>query len=424
MIDEKIIKDCLSELRSRQAKYKVYERYFNGEHDILYNYAMQDARSNMKVVVNFPRRFILEEVSYVLSNPVNFISFVNDTDLINLIDLNFSHWSKVHDQELLKQSQIFGESYELQYINKDGEFRATVLNPLNCYVLEDETADRNVLLALHLYNKKFVTDKEFLDVYLPDRILHYELKGDNLTLIGENTHIFKGVPINVMQGNAERKSEIDDIKSLNDAYNNVISDLVNECSDFRNAFFTIVGAEVEEADLLKMKKSGVIQVPAGASVNFLIKNLNDSFIQNLLTTIEEKIYQIASHINNQEKMQSNTSSLAMRSRLISLENKCSLMQSQLEVVIKQRLKRFFEYIELTTNQKYDYRTIKIKFSPNVPTDLAAIAQVITQLQNTISQKTALSLLPFVENPEAELEQFMKEKELYEGINLDGVVLNE
>ena len=165
-------------------------------------------------------------------------------------------------------------------------------------------------------------------------------------------------------------------------------------------------------------------MPAGASVNFLIKNLNDSFIQNLLTTIEEKIYQIASHINNQEKMQSNTSSLAMRSRLISLENKCSLMQSQLEVVIKQRLKRFFEYIELTTNQKYDYRTIKIKFSPNVPTDLAAIAQVITQLQNAISQKTALSLLPFIENPDAELEQFMKEKELYEGINLDGVVLNE
>ncbi len=77
-------------------------------------------------------------------------------------------------------------------------------------------------------------------------------------------------------------------------------------------------------------------------------------------------------------------------------------------------------MKVKTGCGYDYRTIKLKFTSNVPTDLQSIAQVITQLQNTISQETALSLLPFVENPKLELQKFLKEKELLEGINLDNV----
>ena len=50
----------------------------------------------------------------------------------------------------------------------------------------------------------------------------------------------------------EEHSLIDDIKSLNESYNNVLSDLVNEVSDFRNAFLTIVGAELEKDDVGKL----------------------------------------------------------------------------------------------------------------------------------------------------------------------------
>ena len=147
-------------------------------------------------------------------------------------------------------------------------------------------------------------------------------------------------------------------------------------------------------------------------------------MQGLLTTLEKKIYQMASHIDHTEKMQPNTSSLALRSRLITLENKCSLLQAMIELVIKVRLKRFFEYLKIKTGVQYDHRTIKLKFTSNVPTDIVSIAQVITQLQNTISQETALSLLPFIENPKLELSKFQKERELYEGMDLDRIDADE
>ena len=347
-------------------------------------------------------------MSYVLGYPINYISYDSDDEVVETIDRNFSTWEKVHNQNLLKQTLIHGESYTLSYINRDGDFKATVLNPINCFVVESEDAEEEVVLALHSYNKVF-DDKEYIDVYYQNYIYHYVVDGDNFKKIGEDTHYFNGVPIQVMKANDERKSMIEDIKSLNDSYNQIVSDLTNETSDFRNAFLKILGATIEEQDLLKMKESGVIVVPKDGDVDFLIKNLNDDFIQNLLETIENKIYQISGHINHTEKMQSNLSSLTMRSRLISLENKCSLLQAQLEMVIKKRLKNFFEFIKLKTNKDYDYKSIRLKFTPNVPIDIANTAQIITQLQNTISQRTALSLLPFVENVDAEMEQFYKEK---------------
>lgn len=393
----------------------VWQRYYQGEHDILSTYKATD-RSNMKVVVNYPKRFINEEVSYCLGNPINYISIENDMEAINLIDLNFSPWSKLHDQQLLKQALIFGESYELQYIH-NGEFKCTVLTPLNCYVLQDSTAENEAILAIHLYKKKF-SDTEYIDVYNSNQIITFEVSKDVLKQISSRDHIFGRVPINVCYANEEKESSIANIKSLNDAYNQVISDLVNECSDMRLAYLLIQKMELTDEDLLAMKQKSIINLPPGATANWMIKQLNSEFVQNLLETIEKKIYQIASHIDTNEKLQSNTSSLALRSRLISLENKCSLFQAQIEKAIKQRLKNFFDFIKIKTGKSYDYRTIRLKFTSNVPSDIVSIAQVITQLQNTISQRTALTLLPFVENPDLELEQFQREKEMIDLDNLN------
>lgn len=93
----------------------------------------------------------------------------------------------------------------------------------------------------------------------------------------------------------------------------------------------------------------------------------------------------------------------------------------MEKVIKARLKNFFSFICKKTGKQFDYHDISVKFTRNLPVDLATTAQIITQLQNTISQETALSLLNFVENPKVEIEKFKKEKELYEGIDLEKIL---
>ncbi|MET3211310.1 UNVERIFIED_CONTAM: SPP1 family phage portal protein [Paenibacillus sp. PvR008] len=236
-INVELILECLNELHSTALTKQKYADYYNGQHAILKNYAMQESRSNQKLIFNFPRKFVDNEVGYLLGKPVNYVSKSDQDEAIHNIDVHMSHWDKEHNLQLRKQSEIFGESFELNYIDSDGQFSATVLSPLKAFVLEDGTAERNVLLGLHKFTKRF--DKQvYLDVYTDHEILHYTIDSDDkgnpikqnqapeLKYIGKHNHIFGRVPLISCPANTERKSGFHDVISLFDAYNALNSDLV------------------------------------------------------------------------------------------------------------------------------------------------------------------------------------------------------
>lgn len=419
-IDEKLIVQCLNELNNQARHKQIYRDYYEGNHSILKNYTMQDSRSNMKLVFNYPRKFVDNEAGYLLGKPVNYISKSDDGEIIDKIDANLSHWDKENNLNLRKQSEIFGESYELNYINGDGEFSAAILNPLNCYVLEDGTADRNALLAIHRFTKPFDT-KEYMDVYTDTQILHYHIgevgiggtvySEGSLDYLGSHEHIFGRAPVLVCPANSEKRSGFHDLISLIDAYNAVNSDLVNEICDHRNAYLIIENAKIEEEDLLKMKSMGIIQVPSGGKVYWLTKDINDSFVKDEMDNIESKIFDLMDETDFNQGWAANTSSLALKNKLLNLENRVAMREAIMEKVIKQRLKNLFLFLSKKEGKLYDYRDVTVKFTRNLPTDLTGLADVITKLQEVCSQESLLALLPFVENPKIELQKFRAEQNL-------------
>ena len=410
--NENLIMECLNELNKNALVKQKYKDYYEGNHSILKSYQMQDSRSNMRLVFNFPRKFVDNETGYILGKPVNYISKSDESTIITAIDKNTSHWDKEHNINLRKQSEIYGEAYELNYVNTDGEFSATILTPLNAYVLEDGSAERNVVLALHTFTKKFDTTK-YLDVYTANEILHYELGSNSnkssLNLIGSHEHIFGKVPVTVCPANNEKISGFQDVISLFDAYNALNSDLVNEIADHRNAYLVIENAKIEEEDLLKMKSMGIIQVPSGGKVSWLTKEINDSFVKNELDNIERKIYDMMDEVNFNESWASNTSSLALRNKLLNLENRVAMREAFMEKMIKQRLKNLFVYLLKKEGKFYDYRDVAVKFTRNLPTDMVGLADVIVKIKDICSQETLLTLLPFVENPKVELQKYDAEQ---------------
>ncbi|AOK91363.1 phage portal protein [Paenibacillus polymyxa] len=420
-ITEQIILDCLNELHSTALVKQKYSDYYNGQHAIFKNYAMQESRSNQKLIFNFLRKFVDNEVGYLLGKPVNYVSKSDQDEAIHKIDVHMNHWDKEHNLQLRKQSEIFGESFELNYIDSDGQFSATVLSPLNAFVLEDGTAERNVLLGLHKFTRRF--DKQvYLDVYTDHEILHYTIDSDDkgnqikqdqateLKYIGKHNHIFGRVPLISCPANTERKSGFQDVISLFDAYNALNSDLVNEIADHRNAYLVIENAKLEAEDLLNMKKMGIIQVPAGGKVSWLTKEINDSFVKNELDNIERKIFDMMDQVNFNENWASNTSSLALRNKLLNLENRVAMREALMEKAIKQRVRNFFTFLHIKEGIQYDYRNIAVKFTRNLPTDLVGMADVIVKLQQVVSQETLLTLLPFVENPKLEFNKFHSEQQ--------------
>ena len=203
-----------------------------------------------------------------------------------------------------------------------------------------------------------------------------------------------------------------DIKGLQDAFETNLSDIGNEISDFRNAYLLFKNASIDEAQVGKMKELGIIQFPnsTNGDAGWLIKNINDTFIQNTLDRYVDTMYQIACHINHNEKMQSNLSGIALRSRLIALENKCELEQKAHYNVIKNRLKFLCRYLNLKKNKNYDYKNVKAIYTPNIPQDDLSTAQMLSQTpEGIISKDTARGLFSFINNKVAEAEKVKKEQ---------------
>ncbi|WP_251861053.1 phage portal protein [Clostridium sp. Marseille-Q2269] len=415
-IDINLLKKAYEEYQNNLQTYAKMYAYYKGNTDAINNYQMVTERSNNKINTNFIKKFIKEEVSYSVGNDVNYISKSGNENIVNDIDYYLDHWSEGHDSNLAKNMLIYSLAYELYYADKEGQFSSKIISPREGYAAIDDFG--NISFFMHTYKLKF-DDTTYIDVYTDKEILHFNDKFEEIK--PKTKHIFGAVPAGLAKLSEEGKDDtlFKDLKGLQDAYETNLSDISNEISDFRNAYMVLTGVAIDEKDIPKMKKLGVMQIKdKNGTAAWLIKNINDTFIQNTLNTMEDKMYQLSSHINHNEKMQSNLSSLALRARLIALEEKCKLNQKSIADCIKTRLKFLFIYLKVIKNIEYDFRDIKIKFTPNIPQDDLMTAQVISQLGDKLSTETGLSLLSFIENPKNEIKKL---KDELPGMNLDDIV---
>lgn len=403
-----LLKNCYKEYQSNLNLYNKMYSYYKGDTDAMKNYKMVTERSNNKTPINYLKKLIKEEISFSVGNDINYISKSGNEDIVNDIDFYLDHLSEGHNVNLAKNMLIYSKAFELYYVDEEGQFNSKIISPREGYAYVDDFG--NVSFFMHIFKLKFDT-KIYIDLYKDTEILHLNEQFEEVS--PPTPHIFGRVPVGLCSLSEEGVDDTlyKDIKGLQDAYETNLSDISNEISDFRNAYMVLTGIDLDEEDLPKMKQQGIMQIKnKDGSAQWLIKNINDTFIQNTLTTLEDKIYQISSHINGNEKITSNTSSLALRGKLINLEMKCELNQKALADCIKTRLKFLFIYLNKLKKVEYDARDIKIQFTPNVPSDDLMNSQIISQLGDNLSVETGLSLLSFIENPKNELKKIQKENE--------------
>ena len=386
--------------------------YYEGKHDILTNYHFSSGRANDRVVNNVIGRFVEEEIAYTFGNPVCYISKTGNENIVNDIDYNLYHWQTTHNQELCRQLEIFGTAYELYYTDAEGLFCSRILNPSNAVVYTD--TDGSPEIFIHFYKLKY-DDSEYYDIYYRDRVEVY--KGG--TLINTKKHIFSAVPVSICSIGVEQ-TIFSKIKTLNDAYNSILSDQKNTISDNRNAYLVITGMEVIEDTAKMLQESGILNITTkDGKAEWLIKNVDSSYVESILNELMRDMYSVCSHVDGNEKLQSNSSGVALRTRLVFLEQRCKTIFDTVCDTIYDRIKFLFQYL-LLKNQKYNWKDIAISFNPNIPQDLAMIAQVLTQLEGKISLETALGQNPFVENPANEIAKIKKERVELEAIDLDKI----
>lgn len=396
------------------SKYNLCGDYINDnmimDADTIGYYSYMNDRSKQKIGNNYIKKFIKEEVSYSVGNNVTYTSVSGDENIVDIIQYNTAHWKEDHESTLAKNMLIYGLAYELYYINYENEFCSQIVSPRHGIACTNDKG--NIVFFLHITKQSF-DEKLLIDLYTDDEIIHLD---ETFTEIDKREiNIFGVVPVGIAELSEEGWLDTiyNDIKGLQDSFEINLSDISSEITEYRNAYLSFQNAQISDLDLPEMKQKGIICLKDNGKAEWLIKNINDSFVQNTLNCIEDKMYKLTAHINTNEAMQSNTSSLALRTRLISLEEKCKLNEKALTNCIKTRLKLLFIFLNKLKSTVYDYKTVGIKYTANIPSDDLISSQIIATLGDKLSLETGLAQLSFIDNPKEEIEKILAERKILE-----------
>lgn len=402
--DKQIAIKLYNQFNINKLKYIKMYNYYMGKTDIFDNYPKTE-RSNKVVNTNYIKKFINEHVAYGVGNKIAYAHINDDTGCIQDIEKNISIQKGSLDVELMRNMLIFGQAYEIGYINGD-MLKFRVVNPLNSIAYCNTEGE--VEMFLYFY-KKELDDNLYIDCYTDEGIYHLNESFIETTPFTE--YYFGCVPVSVAKLD-DNCTLYDDIKTLQDAFENILSDWINNSADLRDAYLLLTGVELEDEEAKKMKSNGIMQIPSpDGKAEFLIKNIPSDYIKNLAETLEDKIYQISQSVNSNEAIQSNLSGVALMSRIINLRNKIGIEQKALSDAIRNRLKILFSYLNLVDNKNYNYLDIDIIMTMNVPSDDVSMSQIISQLSNILPYETGLNQLSFIQNGKAQFEKKLEEQKI-------------
>jgi SPP1 family phage portal protein len=109
-----------------------------------------------------------------------------------------------------------------------------------------------------------------------------------------------------------------------------------------------------------------------------------------------------------ENFASNASGVAMKYKLMGLENKVGVKETEFEKGLRRRIELVYSVMR-KVNGEMDYLDINIVFTRNLPADLTESVDTVIKLDGVISDETRLALLPMDIDPAEELEKVEEKK---------------
>lgn len=318
-----------------------------------------------------------------------------------------------NDPEYGKLAAICGIGARLAYIDRDGYERIKNIDPWEVSFIGDDIHEPDYSLRHYKYDG--VTYAEFYD---ETNIYYFAQESSGYELEDIQQHMFDYNPLFGLANNKELKADAEKVMSLIDAYDRTFSDASNEIEQYRLAYLVLKGLGMDEETLKKLKESGVFELYEETDdVKYLTKDINDALIEHHLDRLEENILRFAKSVNfTDEAFGGNITGVAMRFKLLALENKCITMERKFVASLRYQFKVIFSAWEKRHRfKKEDYLKLWFAFKRNLPANLLDEAQTTAQLKGNVSERTRLSLLSFVDDVDFEMEEMQKEQDEYSKI---------
>ena len=350
-----------------------------------------------------------------------------DIDNANKVIERFTIRNNIADKdlEITKLAEICGYAGRLLYINTEGDESIKVINPWECVILaRDEMTEPSY--GIWYYTEEFITDgmsKEVktIEFYNATDCYIFEDGIQGWVLKDHFKHMFDYCPLQGIPNNRELLGGAEKVLSLIDGVDRTVSDCNSEVEAFRLAYLLVTGVSIDDDTLQQAKRTGCFCLPPMGSVEskieYLTKQINDTFVENHLNRLEKNIYKFGQTPNfSDEAFASTTSGVAMKVRLFPLETRCAMFERKLHAANLY----MFKTLSTAWEKKQifvDPLEVIIEYKRTFPLDLQYEATVLAALKGNVSDQTALGLMSFIDSPEYEKELMEQEKDSIPEIDL-------
>nr|DAM47277.1 MAG TPA: PORTAL PROTEIN [Caudoviricetes sp.] len=421
-LNKELIYKLIRKHTQERSRLRDLKKYYLGDHAILKHERRNKNAPNFKTVANHAKDIADTSTGYFMGNPIKYNNTAGSDLEPLLVAFDGAEIDQVDAQNALNMA-IYGRAYEYIYA-KEGltELDSTSVDPENVFIVYDDSVERKALFAVYYYEIKDDTKdatKYQAEVFTQNLHYHIVLRDSSIgTTQNEKVeeHNLGQIPIIEYRNNHFAIGDYEQQISLIDAYNSLMGNRVNDKEQAVESILVLYGAQL--ADNLEdareamsiLAEEGLLELPADAKADFLKNALDENATEILRKALKEDIYTF-SHVPNltDENFAGNSSGVAMEFKLMGLEMITKTKEANYKRGLRQRIAIFAHYLGMQ-QIALEAHSIVPQFSRGLPKNLLELSQIINNLEGKVSLRQLISLLPFVEDPDAELEELEEEKE--------------
>lgn len=393
---QKMLASCAQEHLRELPRLRALGGYYSGKHGILGRRRLP-GQPNSTLVFSFPKYITSMTSGYLIGSPV---SYESDAPIGALISAFDACDIDSVDAETARNAAVYGKGVEYVYAGALGSARSCALSPEDAFVVYADTVEYPPLFGMRITNaididgsssmfRVEVATREYVYTYLMK-----ELNEEGFSKFESmKKHYFGGVPLIEYWNNESETGDFEHALTLIDAYDLLMSDRVNDKRQFVDALLVLYGCTLETDEEgrtpgRQLREDKALSLPDPASrVEWLCKQLNEEDTEVLAKAIRADIHKMTMVPDmTDECFSGNSSGVAMRYKLMGLEQLTKVKERWFREGLRQRLRLYCRYISLSGGGSVDPNGIKIRFTRSLPVNEPEVAQTVSLLKGVVDDE--------------------------------------
>jgi len=389
------LRACIQEFLMGAERRERLMDYYQGRH------AIEDSRRasgmpNHRLVHGFPRYIATMAAGYLTGCPVEYEAEDGQKAALEAVLKEYERCAADNvDAELARYASILGRGVELVFADSGARPRMAALDPRRAFVVYDDTVEHAPLLGVRLLPVLRDDGGEAgwkIEVYTDSEVLEYSAAG--LGEVGglkkRRPHFFGGVPMVEYWNGEDEKGDFEGVLKLIDAYDRLQSSRMNDKQQFVDALLLLYGCSMEpdengRSPAQQLREDKVLALPdADARAEWLCKQLNEADTEVFKKSLAADIHKLSMVPDlSDEQFGGNVSGVAMRYKLLGMEQLTAIKERWFREALRQRLKLFAHFMSMRGEKELETEKVRMIFKRALPVNELERVEALNALKGLI-----------------------------------------